>query len=194
MTTLTPTQQKDLKTYRETGELGSLSSLFIEDCHKHLESFEDWAKHPFSNLTYTGNGEWFNEFEEGNKFIDLPVGFKIHIIQTLLSRTNVVDGSVLLLSNPPQKAYKNVAVMPFLDVEVINTTEAFDNLNGYSYNNELSYGSTCFDIFEEVYRKFAAKTLDELLYREFTEALRLGKGFDFALETINKLYIDNIYV
>ena len=34
--------------------------------------------------------------------------------------------------------------------------------------------------------------LDHLLYREFTEALRVGKSLEEALEIINKIYIDNI--
>ncbi len=53
------------------------------------------------------------------------------------------------------------AVMPFLDVEAYKTL---------SYPIEL-------------------KTLDHLLYREFTEALRVGKSFDEALQIITKLYI-----
>lgn len=33
------------------------------------------------------------------------------------------------------------------------------------------------------------ETLDHLLYREFTEALRIGKTLDEALKIINKIYI-----
>jgi anaerobic glycerol-3-phosphate dehydrogenase len=35
-------------------------------------------------------------------------------------------------------------------------------------------------------------TLDHLLYREFTKALRVGKTFDEALKIINLIYLQNI--
>lgn len=38
------------------------------------------------------------------------------------------------------------------------------------------------------------ETLDHLLYREFTEALRIGKTLDEALKIINKIYILEKYV
>lgn len=46
----------------------------------------------------------------------------------------------------------------------------------------------------EVECLYESMTLDHLLYREFTEALRVGKTLDESLEKVTKIYIQNIYV
>ena len=78
-----------------------------------------------------------------------------------------------LLSRTPD----GQAVMPFLDVETKKVKE-------YWIQGEINgVPKECFEYFN----------LDHYLYREFTEALRVGKGFDLALQHINQLYIDSIY-
>jgi hypothetical protein len=61
------------------------------------------------------------------------------------------------------------AVMPFLDVDT--EWELFTS------TPEIQY-----------------KKLDHFMYEQFTEALRVGKGFELALQQINQLYIDHFYV
>lgn len=90
---------------------------------------------------------------------------KIYIIQTLLSRTP--DGE---------------AIMPFLDVEVpayiiITAKERGQNTPSQAIDN---------------FPRLPKLTLDHLLYREFTEALRTGKTVDEALAIIEKIYQENI--
>ena len=167
MQQLTPTQQQALEAFHKTGELGILSNILIEDCCNYLESFENWEDHSLQNLHYIGDNYWMNEFEEGNSFLDLPAGSKIYIIQTLLSQTP--DGK---------------AVMPFLDVE---TEEILHN----HYNHIIRLDEEGNEYVDEqpIYI-----TLDHHLYKEFTEALRTGKSFERALETITKIYITEIYV
>jgi hypothetical protein len=41
-------------------------------------------------------------------------------------------------------------------------------------------------------KKDIPKTLDHLLHREFTEALRVGKTFDEAYKIINLIYLQNV--
>jgi hypothetical protein len=83
--------------------------------------------------------------------------------------------------------------MPFLDVWVEKIDyQIFNKINSESYNNELDYNSTANDIIEVTQVHIQPKTLDHLLYREFTEALRVGKTFDESLEIINKIYLSNL--
>lgn len=77
-----------------------------------------------------------------------------------------------LLSRTPE----GEAVMLFLDVETKIAKE-------YWIQGEIN------GVIQECFEYF---TLDHLLYREFTEALRVGKTFDEALKIINKAYLVNI--
>lgn len=77
-----------------------------------------------------------------------------------------------LLSRTPD----GEAVMPFLDVE-IKDKEYGGYLQSFDYKG----------------RKLIRYTLDNLLYREFTEALRVGKTVDEALQIIEKIYQENMY-
>lgn len=69
-----------------------------------------------------------------------------------------------LLSRTPE----GQAVMPFLDVETKEISQI------------------------KLYEKDIYFTLDHLLYREFTESLRVGKTFDQALSIINLIYLQNV--
>ena len=94
------------------------------------------------------------------------------------------------------------AVMPFLDVETKDWKESKDIYlpdnkvipaiwtGGFSMENTAIVSKDE----PEYTMKQIYRTLDHLLYREFTEALRVGKGFDLALQHINQLYIDHFYV
>jgi hypothetical protein len=178
---LTPTQQQALITYKETGELGILSNLLIEHCLEELmmqqkayRNYSRMAKFIFVFVDFEpfeSNGEEEPLFYTGgnddvyDKFGDLNVEYQKIITETLLSRTP--DGQ---------------AVMPFLDVE---TKETMRFIGQQEHHTE----DTTMQLFE-----LLPKTLDHLLYREFTEALRIGKTPDQALLEITKDYINHFYL
>lgn len=74
-----------------------------------------------------------------------------------------VSNMLYFLSRTPD----GEAVMPFLDV----------------FTKEYE---------ETLIKKDIPKTLDHLLHREFTEALRVGKTFDEAYKIINLIYLQNV--
>jgi hypothetical protein len=75
------------------------------------------------------------------------------------------------------------ALMEFLDVE----TEYRQTINVGTYREDDTLRYTRCDFVEKT-------TLDKKLYREFTEALRVGKTFDEALAIINHIYLRELYV
>lgn len=105
--------------------------------------------------------------EEATKsFLKLPKYWLVLIIQTLLSR---VDGK---------------AVMEFLDVES-------EDYQALAAAKDIAWQ----DGMKRIIQKqidITPRTLDHLLYKEFTEALRIGKSLDETLEIINNIYIENI--
>lgn len=189
MPNLTTEQQKDLEIYKKTGELGTLKNqllgdtgtlknLLIEHCLEELKC-SDHARDKFNSILRL-------EIPENTDDLLISNGeYQIIFIQILLSRTP-----------------NGQAVLPFLDVEdweakavkkvidsnkqKIKTLEANDPENKWKYYFKIEVDH------KEIYLIDLPKTLDHLLYREFTEILRTGKGLDKALETINKLYLDSL--
>jgi hypothetical protein len=115
---------------------------------------------------------------------------KINIIQTLLSRTP--DGQ---------------AVMPFLNSE-IKDDKLYDKYGektilqctrvwyawevGTMTEEDFDDCVVNDEFIAEIAELYnAPQTLDHLLHREFTEALRVGKTFDEALKIINLIYCQN---
>ena len=186
MSTLTPTQLKDLEIYRTTGELGSLKDLFIDDCLRKLQTdlnvqnrFNYFKDQTGLIISYNNDGEelllhfvasgYYNDLSDTVVLLDLnrykqepdqPI-YSL-FIQALLSRTP-----------------EGQAVMPFLDVWI--------------EQSKIFRFWWCEDV-EDFAEEYLPSKLDELMFREFTEALRLSKGFEKAFETITKIYIDTIYL
>jgi len=212
---MTPTQQQDLQTFKDTGIVGdSISNLFVEDCLKELTNYKitrekfnknfifgyctfydsscDYDPQIPNLLLYDDVKFEIYQYNTSDTFFwyELENYCQLVIIQALLSRTS--DGQ---------------AAMSFLDVEInlvkkdktINSLKA--EIAKYKKENrgidfihttelELRQVETEKYLLLEIF----PKTLDHLLYREFTEAIRVGKTFDQALEIINKIYLNNIYV
>jgi hypothetical protein len=176
------TQQTDLELWKQDQSQklpDSLQNVFIKDCLEYIISnkIEKLGSNTVQFSLYRkkkGDGTniydfSFNSVEIGDNY-NLILGLgeeceKIHFILTLLSRTP--DGQ---------------AVMPFLDVE---TKE-------YKEYKKMTEGK--FEAWRDFGEAPQTDTLDHLLYREFTEALRVGKNFEEAMQTINLIYIQNIYV
>lgn len=161
----------------------SLKNVFIEDCLKKIESNKK-AKKRFDAVSdlrdnYIGGYSFCN-----NERIPLRQWEKTLIILTLLSRTP-----------------KGKAVMPFLDVET-KKYKNFKNELQKSKNLSLRYEQSGYEILKErceglqalyiTELEYTPQTLDHLLYNKFTEALRLGKTFDQALEIVTKTYLLNL--
>lgn len=161
---LTPTQLKDLKTYKATinlgftPELGSLSGILIDDI------FE---------IVYPE--------KTPQEFMDIPAR---HMKRALFSFETKDEKICFILQNLSRKDGK--AVMPFLDVEV-KTTYYFNDFSNYDRAIEEYFGSP-----NELILLFP-QTLDHLLYHQFTDALRVGKDFDEALGIITKTYLNEVY-
>lgn len=96
--------------------------------------------------------------------------YKKEIVLSFLSRTP--DGK---------------AVMEFLDLKNLRFSPTYTHqimeLKGMTLRKIDKYNKT---------KDQPPKTLDHLLYREFTEALRSGKTLDEALDKIEKIYLENI--
>ena len=86
-----------------------------------------------------------------------------------------VSNMLYFLSRTPD----GEAVMPFLDV----FTKKYEEIINLAKNGLVSF--TPYDIYQP-------KTLDHLLHREFTEALRVGKTFDEAYKITNLIYLQNV--
>lgn len=165
MYNLAPQQQTDLKTWLEdtSQELAkSLENVLVKRCLEEIK-----FKTPEELQTIFKNAEI--DFGSFSNCCVYYAKNNFHYIDQPQSTINFyslnlackTDFVQTLLSRTPD----GQAVMPFLDVKV----EAYKTL---SYPAEL-------------------KTLDHLLYREFTEALRVGKTFDEALQIITKIYDSN---
>lgn len=158
-----------------------------------LSTEENWTNH---YEPYEVQSLYFNFSPRGDsdsnshRWENLSLNYNRQtVIQTLLSRTP--DGQ---------------AVMPFLGVELEEVKEAREELKelekefggGYP-NRELTFNDHArikrLDQLNYLFMNSPEPlTLDHLLYREFTEALRTGKTFEEALEIITKIYILNVYV
>jgi hypothetical protein len=194
----TPQQQKDLETYRQTGVIGdSLKNIFIEDCLeeltnnlKSLKTYNSFRLY----FSYSQSGFFcgFDESEDEsyniyNQFQHLEDYAKTIVVQTFLSRTP--DGQ---------------AVMPFLNVET-KEYKSWQNQEGwrddivhlFRFCDDSAHWENAFDDANSYFDKNNPypKTLQALLLQQFVDVcFNQGKGYDLALQHINKLYIDHIYV
>ena len=176
---MTPNQQTDLKTWLkdQSQELpASLDNVFIEDCLEELKNNEE-ARDRFDL-----QGKFTGCFYLASELIEDEVETKkeaVDFIKHFLSFFELGQTLILfltLLSRTPEGA-----VMPFLDVEI----DYFDHTWLMSNVEHIEIG--------ESIQLRVPQTLDHLLYREFTEALRVGKTLDEALKIINKIYLLNRY-
>jgi hypothetical protein len=144
------------------------NNKFIEDCLTELTNNEKAREN-------------YNSFLEKNL-----TGFRMQYSFFTNYWENKTVYILPLLSRTPE----NKAIMPFLDVKLKNIP-----LNDYlsiSYNLEVKNTITPQQHTIEVDKIHPIYNLDHLLYREFTEALRTGKGFEEALKTINKIYLQYV--
>jgi|LakMenEpi03Aug12_release.lakeMendotaPanAssembly.Ray.scaffolds.fasta_scaffold508943_2 hypothetical protein len=140
MINLTPTQQQDLTTFKETGELGILSNLLIEHCLEELKNNEE-ARNKFNfkrslyNTRYLEFTRYYGTNNRLSKF-----GFAINSVELITYDHLHIDSQIIviqtLLSTTPDGA-----VMSFLDVpvkeiqKVVITTYHRDKLHAnYEYN------------------------------------------------------------
>jgi hypothetical protein len=200
MSTLNPQQQTELNSYIEQGkpqnfEFVALKDYFLQRCFEALKNSEE-ARNRFNYLCpkkITGlnkqikNGEtlFYCMFTLESVFYN-NAGFnnsaiKIQFIQTLLSITP--DGE---------------AVMPFLDVNnklwINKNREVNELAEQKNHEMQLKFPGVIKTIARQGIalgeRDIMPKTLDYLLYREFTEALRIGKNINQALAIINRTFIN----
>lgn len=181
---MTTQQTTDLQTWlghQDEAFPESLANVLIEDCLAELKNSEETSKK--LGLLCNDRFDGFCIYEKGSRtfiyrpFKDYSNRDKVYITQTLLSQ---IDGK---------------AVVSFLDVKINGIdSKVFNEINQKSYNNELDYNSTANDVIEETQELLNPKTLDHLLYREFTEALRIGKSLEEALESITQIYLKEKYV
>lgn len=188
---LTTQQTTDLSTWLKNQEQPlpeSLKDVLIEDCLEYLTDEEgvsnpkreSFNKNSFGwtcffvpgqredySETWSLDTVFFDYGGGGYYFYDLPNSYKISIIQIFLSQ---IDGK---------------AVLEFLGVKnkgIETLISEYDQTSNVEYNYCLGLLTN------------TPLTLDHLLYREFTEALRIGKTFDEALEIITKIYLREKYV
>jgi hypothetical protein len=189
---MTPQQQTDLQLWKQDQSQplpASLENVLIERClyelDTNLKSKKYFNKvspreHVKKDIFYYNKEYDISWYDQENEWTDIPD--KPLIIQTLLSRTP--DGQ---------------AVMPFLDVETFKKTYYDRGEGTYQHDYELQKDKWTHWLEES--KKFTRPnkefiletktTLDHLLYREFTKALRVGKTFDEALKIINLIYCQN---
>lgn len=216
---LTPNEIQSLETFRTTDELGALHNILKKDCIRELlnsdEAIDRYNRlilqdqHPLYPEylairveTRYGTKIRFQSFDMrldemgAEDFDDFSVEQKMYMIQIFLSRTKDDkcdccgwdDSSYQ--HEPGCKSLNpiDVAVMPFLDVETKEFVQAKKGMEGTENVEEARY------LADYILNAHAPQTLDHLLYREFTETLRLGKSFDKALKAITKLYVSEIYL
>lgn len=151
----------------------SLKGILIEDCLEELKTWNVLENYDILKMFSTQKFYLFPGdcclFKPNLTLINQEDPTNILFIQTLLSRTP--DGQ---------------AVMEFLDVE----TQEYKN--DIPLLKQLPKGDLLKNKIRIKYG-YCPHTLDHLLYREFTEALRIGKTFDQALETITKIYLLHLY-
>jgi hypothetical protein len=128
MINLTPTQQQDLTTFKETGELGILSNLLIEHCLEELKNNEE-ARNKFNFkrslyntrylefTRYSGTNNRLSKFGFAINSVELitydqlPIDSQIIVTQTLLSTTP--DGAVMSFLDVPVKEIQKVVVTTY---------------------------------------------------------------------------------
>lgn len=144
----------------------------IEDCLQQLKKNKE-ARNRYSAYI----GRKLVLFKDYNDKVPLPdttysleLGFLVEEFDDLYQEhtgnyKHVIVGEDNLSTFALLSEIDGKPVMPFLDVNVVQ-----DNGNGYLYQIKL----------------------DHLLYREFTEALRVGKSYDEALIATNELYKSNL--
>lgn len=172
MFNLTTQQQTDLVNWKQDEKLPeSLKNVFIEDCLEELKNNEE-ARNKFNLMGK--EKEFYLDFLTTSKtcLFKFPEKRERDLEELRYFEKQIIIQT--LLSRTPD----GKAVIPFLDVETKTRPKIIYNLEQLSLK-ELEYKPL---------------VLDHLLYREFTEALRIGKSFDEAVGIITKIYIQNIYV
>jgi hypothetical protein len=175
---LTPTQQQALETYKTTGELGILSNLLIEHCLEELEknSINFEKLDPLNSVVNSNQRNYsFKEFwqsgatsmidEYGDQVSDTSECYTN--FNDLISKDKICVIQALLSHTPDGQE-----VMPFLDVEVAHLV-----------SNTKEGG-----------KEWKQFNLDHILYRNFTESLRIGKTLEEGLLEITKDYINHFYL
>jgi hypothetical protein len=189
---MTPQQQTDLQLWKQDQSQPlpkSLANALIEDClielnkdQKGYSNFKNaWIYSNDTSLVHISMRKHTNfkniflvdidSYEEYKPYYSQTKMVKVCIIQTLLSRTP--DGQ---------------AVMSFLDVE---TWQFEKQLYNFTFLTS-DYNLTDEEAKSIMQYLNCPETLDHLLYREFTKALRVGKTFDEALKIINLIYCQNV--
>lgn len=133
-------------------------SKFIEDCCKYIESLEEIWDY-FRIMGYE------LDYQTDNNWYHEVFGEGSFSELTNEYKVYIIQ---VLLSRAPD----GQAVMPFLDVD-LEVEE-----KNIKYVRDSLGNLIC----------IPPKTLDHLLYREFTKALRVGKSFDEALEIVDEIY------
>jgi hypothetical protein len=188
---MTPQQQTDLTNWlKDTSQElpKSLDNLFMEDCLEEI-AHNKKARDNFNlDFNYISNGISF--YFDNIKTYEFFIGFsddgeynRYSIFEDLKLEQKIWSISKLLSTTP------DGAVMPFLDVPI--------KYNKYTITPSNNCSIIQVDYSVKVKGNFkieSVTTLDHLLYREFTEALRIGKTLNEAWKIINKIYILNRYV
>lgn len=191
---MTQLQQTALKAFKKNPDVvpDELSNLLVEDCLEELEKQLQEAREAGGRFRIYLNDSvsyGYEDFGGGypyiysggssyNRFSDFSEDEKIIFLLAVLSRPD------------------DQAVMSFLDVENKEVKEFIkDSDQGLVDYERYNYQSAYEQYFVSRFlSQSCPQTLDHLLYREFTEALRTGKTFDQALAIINKIYLINRYV
>lgn len=204
---LTTQQQIDFDIWKQDQSQplpDSLKNVLIDRCLKTIistkvtENFNSVNKSGFraviSHKIYKDGFEdlnkltvYFDKADGMAEFKNLPRNICLLIIIGFLSRTP--DGQ---------------AVMPFLNVETKESREILKKMQKIEipqiifnpFSNKFPEPVLKNMYAVQLYRNLNSQrqTLDHLLYQEFTEALRIGKTFDQALEIMTKTYLLNQYV
>lgn len=164
---MTNQQQTDLNLWKQDQSQplpASLDNVLIERCIKEFNNNEK-VRIAFKYYEFGYTLGKMNIFPSGGKEI------KLTAMLFFLSRTP--DGQ---------------AVMSFLDVE---TWQFEKQLYNFTFLTS-DYNLTDEEAKSIMQYLNCPETLDHLLYREFTKALRVGKTFDEALKIINLIYCQNV--
>jgi hypothetical protein len=168
---MTQQQQTDLKIWQEDQSKPlptSLENALLEDCLEKLKK-EDVINTKYKKLGFSGTYDKQND----NEYIICFNGYmmdnkNLNIRPFKKGALSFLGWSDTLKTCAIQtllsRTPEGEAVMPFLDKILVGYE------SGY---NDVHY-------------------LDHLLYRKFTEALRVGKPFGKALSIINLIYCQNI--
>lgn len=163
---MTTQQKADLENWKQDQSQPlpeSLKNVLIEDCFEII--IEKGLSVNFGNSLRFEICGWYND----QKFLGFYIsnhtdGDDLYFSEVAYERLNYHE-KIIVIQTLLSRTPDGQAVMSFLDVRL-----------------------------DTRFYKWADKptTLDHLLYREFTEALRIGKTFDEGLEIINLIYLQYV--